>query len=151
MARPKKLTDQMSAFVDAWLNNGNNGAAAALQAGYKGSHKVLATTAARLLKKEQVLEAIKERTVEPEEGDGIATRDERRRFWTEVMQGKQYRHIDRNGRIRTSEAPMKDRLKASELLGKSFADFKEVVEVKETFEVVLFEIPSNGRDAAGED
>ena len=41
----------------------------------------------------------------------IATRDERQKFWTDVMN--------------SSSEEMRDRLKASELLGKSEADFTE--------------------------
>lgn len=45
----------------------------------------------------------------------IATREERQRFWTEVM-----KYEDTEG-----HSDMKDRLKASELLGKTQADFIE--------------------------
>jgi hypothetical protein len=49
----------------------------------------------------------------------VATREERQAFWTSVMRGEE-------------GAEMSERLKASELLGKSQLDFKERVEVEVT-------------------
>lgn len=51
----------------------------------------------------------------------IATRQDRQRFWTETM--------------KSDEESMRDRLKASELLGKSEADFTEKVDLGGTLKV----------------
>lgn len=66
-----------------------------------------------LITKPNILQAIQERSSK-ENSSLIATRQRRQEFWTETMedQGKD----------------MKDRLRASELLGKSEADFVERVE-----------------------
>lgn len=89
-----------------------NGTAACRAAGYRGSDAVLATQAGRLLRNAEIVELIRAREVKAIR-PAIATREERQRFWTEVMQ---------------SDAEMRDRLKASELLGKSEADFTERLE-----------------------
>lgn len=83
-----------------------------IQAGYKARGASARSGAARLLTNANVnaaLNAIQQTTPE------IASRADRQKFWTEVM-------YDGN-------ASMKDRLKASELLGKAGADFTERREV----------------------
>lgn len=87
-----------------------NGVQAARAAGYKGSDAVLATTAGRLLRNPEVLERISKRETKRITGK-ILTREERQAFWSTVAN-------DEN-------ADMGDRLRASELLGKSQADFIE--------------------------
>ena len=72
-------------------------------------------TGARLLTNVAILGAIKARQ-DTESRDRIATRQDRQRFWTDTMQ---------DGAL-----DMKDRLKASELLGKSEGDFLDRVEAK---------------------
>ena len=62
----------------------------------------------RLVTKPHILEALRERE-STRLNPLIATRQERQTFWTEIMNSQ--------------EAEMRDRLKASELLGKSEADF----------------------------
>lgn len=62
----------------------------------------------QLITKPHILTAIRERE-STRLNPFIATRQERQNFWTKIMQDE--------------EAEMKDRLKASELLGKSEADF----------------------------
>lgn len=89
-----------------------NGTAAAKLAGYRGSAKTLQVQASRLLSKAIVQSAIAERA---QNDPAIATRAQRQQWWTSVMQDA------REG--------MKERLKASELLGKSQADFVEKHEV----------------------
>lgn len=104
------LTPRQQAFVDAY--NGD-GTAAARAAGYKGTDAVLAVTASRLLRTAKVAKEIRsrqERALRPL----IATREERQRFWSEMMNSPEFEP--------------RDRLKASELLGKSEADFTEKVD-----------------------
>lgn len=104
------LTARQQAFVDAFDGNGT---AAARAAGYKGSDNTLAVQARRLLRNAQIRAAIDAR-LGPDAKKRIADREERQAFWTSVM--------------RDANKKMDARLKASELLGKSEADFKEKVE-----------------------
>lgn len=90
-----------------------NGTQAAREAGYTGSDNTLAQTARDLLTNPQVLEAIRARET-TELRPRIASRLERQAFWTEVMYD--------------TGADLPNRLKASELLGKSEADFTLKVE-----------------------
>lgn len=92
-----------------------HGTASAIKAGYP--EKTAAATASRLLKNVKVLQAIQKRQdKELKQGirPHIATRLDRQAFWTEVMNDK--------------DQEMKNRLKASELLGKSEADFTEKIQ-----------------------
>lgn len=117
------LTPKQQAFVDAYAGNGVEAARAA---GYTGDDATLATSASRLLKHAEVSAAIARRNAVVEQArqeaavqaGRIATRAERQAFWTKVM-------------LDTTEE-MSARLKASELLGKSEADFKERLEVDAT-------------------
>ena len=101
------LSAKMRAFVEAYDGNGT---AACRAAGYKGSDAVLATQAGRLLRKAEIRAAIDSRRAKSAKGR-IADREERQRFWSKVMRSKRFE--------------LKDRLKASELLGRSEADFIE--------------------------
>lgn len=96
-----------------------NGTAAARLAGYTGNDNVLSVQAARLLRDARVVEALREREASRRPhsplGQHIATRAERQAFWTKVM-------LD-------VDAELAQRLKASELLGKSEGDFLERLEV----------------------
>lgn len=102
------LTERQRRFVAAYTGDVQ---AAALAAGYS------ATTARamgkRIMEAPGVKAALEARRAK-EQGGLIATREERQRFWTEVM--------------RDESRDARDRLKASELLGKSEADFTEKVE-----------------------
>ena len=64
-----------------------------------------------LVAKKHILEAIRNRQDTEVRPKAIATRQERQTFWSDIMRNK--------------TAMMRDRLKASELLGKSEADFTE--------------------------
>lgn len=101
------LTPKQQAFVEAYDGNGT---AAARAAGYKGSEQTLASVAYENLRKPDVVAAIQARRV-PVSESRIASREERQAFWTATM--------------RDTEAELNGRLKASELLGKSEADFVE--------------------------
>lgn len=85
-----------------------NATKAARLAGYAKS--TAEKQASRLLGKVGVQQAIAERT---QNDPAVWTREERQRFWTAVASGA--------GRF--AKAPLRDRLKASELLGRSQADF----------------------------
>lgn len=99
------LTPKQAAFVEAYDGNGT---AAARKAGYSGSDAVLGKTAFDLLRNPKIAQLIAERSKRATFGH-IASREERQAFWTKVMQDE--------------DGSMFDRLKASELLGKSDGDF----------------------------
>jgi phage terminase small subunit len=65
----------------------------------------------------------------------VWTREDRQRFWTAVARGEGHH----------AGAALKDRLKASELLGRSQADFVERVEHRGT--VTLEQVLAASRDA----
>ena len=99
------LTTKQKAFVAAFHGNA---AEAARAAGY--SAKTAKAIGSELLTKPDIKEAIQER--ERERTDSmIATREERQSFWTAIL--------------RDPETELRDRLRASELLGRSEGDFLE--------------------------
>ena len=102
------MTEKQQRFIDCYCGNATK---AALQAGYTKTSA--GEMGKRLLQNPEVVAAIQARQ-EAERSDRIATRQERQAFWTRVMYDKAERMVDR--------------LKASELLGKSEGDFLERVE-----------------------
>ena len=108
----KPLSERERRFVEAYMSTGN-GLHAAKAAGYKGSNASLAVTAARALRRANVQAAL---TLRAKGDPAVATRKERQLFWTAVMFAHEGYEL----------TPMRDRLKASELLGKSHADFIEM-------------------------
>jgi phage terminase small subunit len=102
-----KLTTKQRLFVEAYNGNASE---AALKAGY--SKKTAPFIGSENLKKPQLAQAIADRQ-KVKIDKLIATREDRQRFWTSVYNDK--------------NASMSDRLRASELLGKSEADFTEKV------------------------
>lgn len=109
-----KFTVKQQKFIDLYEGNGTR---AAREAGYTGDDNTLAVAAKKLLRNGKILAAIKEREVKSPEGKAtakrIASREDRQAFWTQILEDE--------------KKEMKDRLKASELLGRSEADFTEVV------------------------
>lgn len=104
------LTRRRQRFVEAYAGNATG---AAIAAGY--SEKTAYAQGHRLLKNVEVAQAIRERearAIRP----AIANRSERQEFWTMAL---------RNG-----DLPLTERLKASELLGKSEGDFLEKVKLE---------------------
>ena len=104
------LTAKQRAFIQHYTGNATE---AALKAGY--SKDTAYSIGQQNLKKLEIQKAIQQRERERLAPD-IATREERLTFWTQTM--------------RDSEVGMKERLKASELLGKAEGDFLERVEVE---------------------
>lgn len=99
----KKLSTKQELFVQYYCGNATE---AAIQAGY--SPETASQIGHKNLKKPAIKEAIQNRMT-PDIEKKIATRAERQQFWSYIM---------RNEFIET-----KDRLKASELLGRSEGDF----------------------------
>ena len=107
------LTEKQRKFVEAYMGEtGGNATEAARLAGYGGNENALAAAGARLLRNVKISEAINERQAND---PLIASREDRQRFWSEVMND--------------STQDMKDRLRASEILGKSQADFIDRKEI----------------------
>ena len=107
MAKVKKkagrpLTVKQQRFIDAYDGDIQKAAKKA---------KVSYQYARRLATKSNILEAIKNRQETELRPKTIATRQKRQQFWSDTMGSK--------------DVEMKDRLRASELLGKSEADFTE--------------------------
>lgn len=111
------LTVRQRAFVNAYTGNA---AEAARQAGY--SAKTAYSIGQELLNKPEIVDAIKAREKE-REAPLIASREQRQKFWSEVM-------LD-------PEQEMQHRLKAAELLGKSECDFSERLQIDGSVEVTV--------------
>jgi phage terminase small subunit len=103
------LTTKQLKFIAAYEGNGTE---ACRIAGYKGNDNVLAQNAHGLLTNPQVAEAIQRRHEEAIR-PLIANREKRQAFWTKTMDDPQEKTADR--------------LRASELLGRSEADFTDNV------------------------
>jgi phage terminase small subunit len=95
-------------FVESYDGNAT---AAAIAAGY--SAKTACFIGNENLRKPNIIKAIKAREAKKVKPH-IASREDRQKFWTETM--------------RDMTADLKNRLRASELLGKSEADFIERIE-----------------------
>ena len=109
----KSFTTKQLKFIE--LYNGN-GTETARLAGYKGDDTTLSVTAYDNLRNPRIVEAIKKRH-DVEMQPAIMTRVLRQKFWQDVLKDE--------------TLPMKERIRASELLGKSEGDFIEVVKVAE--------------------
>ncbi len=97
------LTEKRRRFVDYFMGQAaGNATEAARLAGYKQPH----SQGSRLLGDVEVQQALKSH---PKTRARVKTRDDRQEWWSSVMDD--------------GEAPLKERLRASELLGKSQADF----------------------------
>lgn len=104
----EKLTVKQLRFVESYDGNAT---AAAIAAGY--SVKTACFIGNENLRKPNIIKAIKAREAKKIKPH-IASREDRQKFWTETMQDM--------------TADLKNRLRASELLGKSEADFIERIE-----------------------
>ena len=107
------LNAKRAAFVREYLKD-LNATQAAIRAGY--SKKTAKQQGSRLLSDADVSEAVRKGQAHLE-GKAIATRAERQQFWTRVLLGQE-----------DPDAKLADRLKASELLGRSEADFTDKVD-----------------------
>ena len=99
------LTVKQQRFVEAYSGNATQ---AMIAAGY--SERSAASNVDKILKNTEIQAAIQNREKERNSA-AIATREERQTFWTSVL--------------RDPETELRDRLRASELLGKSEGDFLE--------------------------
>lgn len=137
MAKPKTLTPKIQRFIDCYDGDIRSSAEkAGISYGY-GKQIILL---------DFVYEAIRKREEEEVRPENIADRQERQKFWTEIMRGggtiltgakleditvsdRDQKKIDGEAENRPVEivlaVDMGARLKASELLGRSECDFSE--------------------------
>lgn len=104
------LTEKQRRFVEVFASNGGNAMAAARAAGYSNPQQ----EGYRQIEKAGIRQAI-EIMRKAITSKSIMTREERQSFWSAVARGE-------------TDAGMNERLRASELLGKSQADFLDRVE-----------------------
>ncbi len=116
-----QLTLKQQRFVDFY---DGNGVAAARKAGYKGNDDTLGHVAKDNLIKPQIHAAIKSREDKRNKPE-IANREKRQEFWTDTMND--------------TEKKDTDRLKASELLGRSEADFTDNVKQSGDLNITIIE------------
>ena len=105
MSKSDRLSVKQQRFIDFYDGNATQ---SAIKAGY--SSKTAYSQGQRLLKKVEILNAIQIRE-KMTTAEAIWNREKRQAFWTQV--------------VRDTNQKMRDRLKASELLGKSEGDFIE--------------------------
>lgn len=133
----RRLTERQRRFVEAYLGEAcGNGTKAAGIAGYSGTYGTLAVTANGLLKHPKVSAAIEKAR---RENPPVKDINDLRRFWDDLMD---------DASIRAS-----DRIKASELFGKSIGGFTEKVhiEVLRELESILDSVePHMSREAYAE-
>lgn len=124
-----KLTAKQRRFVQEYLID-LNATQAAIRAGYsKNSARQVGT---ENLSKPSIKQAIEERLKQIDE-EKTADAKEIREFWTRVMRGEEKDTVlryDNEGHQVEAEinVSMKDRIRASELMGKSFAMFTDKVD-----------------------
>lgn len=131
LARSCNLSARQDKFVKLYDGNGTK---TAKLAGYQGSDNTLAQTAHELLRNPKVSAAIRERQ-EAQIAPHIATREARQKFWTDIMNDE--------------FADMRDRLRASELLGKTEGDFIERIvhsDEGEKAPLYILSFPTNGTE-----
>jgi hypothetical protein len=123
----KELTIKQQRFVDVYDGDIKN---AAVKAGLAYPY------CRRLMTFGYIKSAIRNRE-DTKRNNKIATRQERQEFWTKIMRGKVSKSLS-NG----------DKMRASELLGKSEMDFveKTVVEGEVKHTIVIFD---RGKNASG--
>lgn len=106
-----RLTPKQQGFVNAYATNGQNGTAAAREAGYSGSENVLAATASRMLrlgKIQKALAAIVGKAIAKAERGAVADLAEVLEYQTTVMRSKAADYFDDEGQLdmeRVREAP----------------------------------------------
>jgi len=102
----RELTDKQQKFIDCYDGDTKKAAKTA---------KLSYDYARRLVTKGHILKAIRYRIDNEIRPAMIATRQERQKFWSEIM--------------KDTKQTMRDRLRASELLGKSEMDFPNKTEI----------------------
>lgn len=115
-----KLTEKQKKFCDYYIENGGNGTDAALKAEY--SEKTARHMACENLTKPNIVSYIKERN-DALASTRIADMTEVKEFWANTL--------------RNEGVEMRDRIKVSELIGKTNAAFIDKVELTEKMPEIL--------------
>lgn len=119
------MTPKQQAFVEHYAACGN-ATEAARQAGYSaGRARVIGSENLTKPAIQTALAALTEKV----SSERIADAKERQEFWTAAMRGKDKYRKEEDGEGEGEGIEMKDRLKASELLGRAQLDFVERREV----------------------
>lgn len=131
-----KLTAKQERFIQEYLID-LNATQAAIRAGY--SKKSARQVGTENLSKPSIKQAIDERLRRIDD-EKTADAKEIREFWTRVMRGEEKETVlryDSDGvQVETEiDVTMKDRIKASEMLGKSFAMFTDKIDLTATVPV----------------
>ena len=128
------MTKKEKMFVDAYVNDvKRNQTAAAIAAGY--SEKTAPQAASRLMKKDEIKQAIDERLKELHE-QNTAQANEVIEFLTTVMRGE---NVDGFQKLTEGKPPAKDRLRAAEMLGKYYALFTDRTQIENDGPVVIID------------
>ena len=116
------LSDKQNKFIKAYAGNATK---AARKAGYKSPQ----SAARRNMENPHIQQLIKDRRdTEPETLKLVADRQERQETWTNIMRGDEKEEVlQKDGVVLKVTPKIPDRLKASELLGKSEGDFIDKV------------------------
>ena len=128
--KERKLTPKQIKFAEYYAGNGRE---AAQRAGYKGNDKVLSTIVSKLLANDRVSNRIQDRQAK-ENKPLIASRQDRERFLTEVMNDPTQK--------------MADRIQATNLLAKMNGDFLTRIEMNgrlDTNHQVVIYLPSRDK------
>lgn len=124
----KKLSEKQKAFADYYIETGN-ASEAYLKAGYK-NYKSAGVEASKTLKNPNVKAYLDERLKKIAD-ERIAKPTEILQYLTNVMRGKEKDQFD-------LDAPLNERTKAAELLGKRYRLFTEKIEA-DVNQTVIFE------------
>jgi len=148
------LTKQQRLFVDSYAGD----IVEAMQtAGYQGSETYLRQYGSRLLADPKIMECLKDRSrFMTKRKSVIATREHRQAWWTDIMYNRDPHSKpakDKHGNPLPEELqpdiPIQQRLKASELLGKSEGDFVDRLEIDSN--ITLTQIVMNSYKKPEED
>ena len=131
-----KLTLKQERFIQEYLID-LNATQAAIRAGY--SKKTASAIGLENLRKPRIKQAIDEK-LKQIDNEKTADAKEVREFWSRVMRGQEKETVlryDGDGyQVKEEiEVSMRDRIKASELIGKSFAMFTDKVDLSATVPV----------------
>lgn len=123
-----EFTPKQQKFIEAYAGNGVEACRAA---GY--SETGIRVTAHRLLTNPNIRAAIEKRNEGPQM-QRIMSRVERQALWTRIALGEE------------AGADMKDRLKATELLGRSEADFTDKLNLSGRPTVIVKDLTGESKD-----
>jgi phage terminase small subunit len=121
----KKLSEKQKAFADYYIESGNASEAYS-KAGYK-NYKSAGVEASKTLKNPNV-KAYLDKRLKQIEDERIAKPTEVLQYLTKVMRGEEKDQFD-------LDAPLNERTKAAELLGKRYRLFTERQEIEHSGEV----------------